>query len=87
MVGVSWKDRSAILPAGRKADGAYWFSADCGCFITSSYFTETAPGWLESFNARKPADRWAIVAYVRALQLSQAASRADVPPSATIDSN
>ncbi|MEZ5366856.1 MAG: alkaline phosphatase family protein [Bryobacterales bacterium] len=59
VVGVSWKDRSAILPAGHKADGAYWFSADCGCFITSSYFTKTVPGWLESFNGGKPADRWA----------------------------
>ena len=28
----------------------------------------------------KPEDRWAIVAYMRALQLSQAASVADVPP-------
>ena len=27
-----------------------------------------------------PADRWAIAAYIRALQLSQAASMADVPP-------
>jgi mono/diheme cytochrome c family protein len=27
-----------------------------------------------------PADRWAIVAYIRALQLSQHATVADVPP-------
>ena len=27
----------------------------------------------------KPADRWAIAAYIRALQLSQGATRADVP--------
>jgi len=29
-------------------------------------------------------DRWAIVAYIRALQLSQAATRADVPPGSSI---
>ncbi|HZD94640.1 MAG TPA: cytochrome c [Candidatus Sulfotelmatobacter sp.] len=28
----------------------------------------------------RPADRWAIAAYIRALQLSQSASEADVPP-------
>ena len=37
-VGVSLKDRSAILLAGKKADGAYWISADCGCLVTSSYW-------------------------------------------------
>ena len=26
-----------------------------------------------------PADRWAIIAYIRALQLSQSVQRADVP--------
>ena len=30
----------------------------------------------------EPRDRWAIVAYVRALQLSQNASIGDVPPEA-----
>ncbi len=28
----------------------------------------------------QPQDRWAIIAYIRALQLSQSATRADVPP-------
>ncbi|MCA9619678.1 MAG: cytochrome c, partial [Myxococcales bacterium] len=50
--------------------------------ITSGVRTMPAYG-----HAIPERDRWAIVAYVRALQLSQAASRADVPPSATIDSN
>ena len=59
VVGVSWKDRSAILPAGRQADAAFWFSADCGCFVTSSFYEEETPAWLERFNAGRPADRWA----------------------------
>ena len=59
VVGVSWKDRSAILPAGRQGDGAFWFSAECGCFVSSSYYADSAPEWLERFNAGKPADRWA----------------------------
>ncbi len=40
-------------------------------------------GWgiMYSFSARvKPADRWAIAAYIRALQLSQQASADDLPP-------
>jgi mono/diheme cytochrome c family protein len=38
-------------------------------------------GAMYSFAARvQPEDRWAIAAYIRALQLSQHASLADVPP-------
>jgi hypothetical protein len=33
-----------------------------------------------------PRDRWAIVAYIRALQLSQGASAADVPAGQTVPS-
>jgi len=52
VVGVALKDRSAILLAGAKADGAYWISADCGCLITSSYYHAAAPAWVEAFNRR-----------------------------------
>lgn len=56
VVGVALKDRSAILLAGAKADGAYWVSADCGCLVTSSYYHAAAPAWVEAFNARKLLD-------------------------------
>jgi len=57
-VGVSLKDRSAILLAGKRADGAYWLSADCGCLVSSSYYHDKPPRWLEAFNARKLADSY-----------------------------
>jgi mono/diheme cytochrome c family protein len=39
-------------------------------------------GAMQDYSAQvKPADRWAIAAYIRALQLSQQASLADVPAS------
>jgi predicted AlkP superfamily pyrophosphatase or phosphodiesterase len=53
VVGVSFKDRAAILPAGRKADGAYWYQTIDGRFVTSSWYTDRAPGWLERWNARR----------------------------------
>ncbi len=56
VVGVSFKDRAAILPAGRRADGAYWYQTTDGRFVTSSWYTERAPGWLEKWNAGKRAD-------------------------------
>jgi mono/diheme cytochrome c family protein len=40
-------------------------------------------GAMQDYAAQiSPRDRWAIVAYVRALQLSQNASISDVPPEA-----
>jgi len=56
VVGVSFKDRSAILPAGRKADAAYWYQATDGRFVTSTWYAARAPGWLKSWNARKLAN-------------------------------
>lgn len=58
VVGVSFKDRGAILPAGRRADGAYWFQTTDGRFVTSSWYTDRAPDWLERWNARKVADAY-----------------------------
>ena len=45
--GLSLKDRSAILPSGRKPDGAYWFN---GRFVTSTYYRDSLPAWVAAFN-------------------------------------
>lgn len=57
VIGVSIKDRSAILPAGHMADAAYWFDPDTNRWVTSSYFMETLPKWVTDVNASKPAAR------------------------------
>jgi hypothetical protein len=54
--GVSLKDRSAILPAGRGADAAYWFDTSTGNFVTSTYYVGEIPDWVRAFNERKLAD-------------------------------
>ncbi|MDY7395398.1 alkaline phosphatase PafA [Aureibaculum sp. 2210JD6-5] len=51
VIGLSIKDRSAILPAGHAADGSYWFQGkDEGKFITSSYYMDELPQWVQDFN-------------------------------------
>jgi predicted AlkP superfamily pyrophosphatase or phosphodiesterase len=50
-ISVSIKDRSAILPAGHTANGAYWFDGGSrGQFISSSFYMETLPNWVTDFN-------------------------------------
>ena len=56
--GVSMKDRSAILPAGRAADGAYWFG-DRGNIVSSSWYFPSLPQWVQDYNATRPAERFA----------------------------
>ena len=39
VIGISLKDRGAILPAGHSANAAYWYDTkDSGKFITSTYY-------------------------------------------------
>lgn len=50
VVGVSLKDRAAILPAGHTATGAFWFDDASGRFITSTYYMKDLPQWVQRFN-------------------------------------
>lgn len=50
VIGVALKDRGSILPAGHAADAAYWFDAASGKWITSSWYMQKLPAWVEQFN-------------------------------------
>jgi predicted AlkP superfamily pyrophosphatase or phosphodiesterase len=50
VVGVSLKDRAAILPAGHAANGAFWLDDPSGNFISSSYYMQQLPDWVNRFN-------------------------------------
>jgi hypothetical protein len=54
VVGVSLKDRAAILPAGHTATAAFWLADSTGHFITSNYYMNRLPAWADSFNKRDP---------------------------------
>jgi predicted AlkP superfamily pyrophosphatase or phosphodiesterase len=58
VIGVSFKDRGAILPAGHNPDGAYWYDGRSGKFITSTYYMQQLPEWLNKFNSRNLADKY-----------------------------
>lgn len=50
VISVSWNDYGAVLPAGRLADGAYWFDEETGKMISSSFYTGDLPQWVKEFN-------------------------------------
>jgi hypothetical protein len=57
VIGVSLKDRSAILPGGHSSDGAFWFDTTSGNFVTSTYYMKELPAWASEFNAQRTADK------------------------------
>ena len=52
VVGVALKDRASILPAGNNPDGAFWFDDETGNFITSTYYMNKLPKWVDDFNKK-----------------------------------
>ncbi|GGB21501.1 alkaline phosphatase PafA [Puia dinghuensis] len=60
VVGVSIKDRAAILPAGHSATAAFWLDDSTGHFITSNYYMTQLPSWVDGFNKQEP-----VKAYVK----------------------
>jgi predicted AlkP superfamily pyrophosphatase or phosphodiesterase len=58
VIGISLKDRGAILPAGHLANAAYWFDSKSGRFITSTFYMAHLPEWLEKFNQQNLPDHY-----------------------------
>jgi len=50
-IGISIKDRGAILPSGHTANAAYWLHGkDEGNWITSTFYMNKLPKWVSDFN-------------------------------------
>ncbi|MDN3205841.1 alkaline phosphatase PafA [Algoriphagus sediminis] len=52
VVGIAIKDRGASLPAGHLGD-AYWYDSGTGNFMTSSYYYDELPSWVQEFNSKE----------------------------------
>jgi predicted AlkP superfamily pyrophosphatase or phosphodiesterase len=58
VIGMSYKDRSAILPVGKRPQGAYWFDDDTGNFMSSTYYFAALPAWVTKFNQEQSPARY-----------------------------
>ena len=60
IISVSIKDRGAILPGGKSADGVYWhdWESSPGYFVSSSFYMETLPNWVDKFNKQEKSDAY-----------------------------
>lgn len=59
VVGLSIKDRGAILPSGHFPNGAYWYDYASGKFITSSHYKTEMPAWMNTVYTNLPFSKYA----------------------------
>ncbi len=57
VIGISGKDRGAILPAGHTGT-AYMYMGQTGQFASTSYYMKEHPAWVKAYNDARPADRY-----------------------------
>jgi predicted AlkP superfamily pyrophosphatase or phosphodiesterase len=56
VVSVSLDPRAAVISGGHTADIALWYNDKGGNWISSSYYVDSLPVWVEEFNQKKIAD-------------------------------
>ena len=76
VIGISVKDRSAILPAGRHANAAYWLGDTFGGMVSSTYYFNQLPAWVSAFNKADPVDKYFGQKWERLLPESEYIKRA-----------
>ncbi|WP_298555466.1 alkaline phosphatase PafA [uncultured Algibacter sp.] len=58
-IGISIKDRGAILPVGHTANAAYWFRGKKeGNFVSSTYYMKDLPKWVRTFNTSRQIENY-----------------------------
>lgn len=71
VISLALKDRSSVLPGGHKPTGVYYLDQATANFITTSYYTNQLPAWVDTFNAKKPAEKYLAQNWNTLLPLNQ----------------
>jgi len=52
VISIALDAGSAILLGGHSANGMYWFDTEKGLWVSSNYYTDALPAWLDTFNSK-----------------------------------
>lgn len=55
-IGISMDPQAAVLLAGHTANGAYWLDPASASWITSTYYMDSLPSWVQEFNSKNYRD-------------------------------
>lgn len=53
IIGISLEPSSAVISTGHTGSSAYWFDVQKGNFISSSFYQDSLPQWVQEFNAKE----------------------------------
>jgi hypothetical protein len=53
VISISPKNFAAVLPGGHLGNGAYWMDKKSGNWISSTYYFNNLPSWVNRFNEKK----------------------------------
>lgn len=56
--GVGINENAAILSTGHSADGVFWFDNGTGTWMSSTYYNNSLPVWVNDFNALNYAESY-----------------------------
>ncbi len=87
VVGISFKDRAAILMAGHAADSVVWMDESCGGWVTSTFYAPNGrlPVWADAINrehwvARADNESWEPLLPIEAYSRTRKAPAEAAPP-------
>ena len=55
-IGISMDPQAAVMMAGHTANGAYWLDPAQAKWITSTFYMDSLPGWVNEFNSKNYRD-------------------------------
>ena len=70
-IGISMDPQASILMAGHTADAAYWMDPVNGTWMTSTYYMDSLPQWVNEFNDKKYQDTYLDNTWTPLLLLSE----------------
>jgi predicted AlkP superfamily pyrophosphatase or phosphodiesterase len=53
VISVSLDPKAAVISGGHTANAAYWYENTNGKWISSSYYVDSLPGWVNDFNSKE----------------------------------
>ncbi|MFO7573775.1 MAG: alkaline phosphatase family protein [Bacteroidales bacterium] len=56
--GVGINENAAIISTGHSADGVFWFDNGTGTWMSSTYYNDSLPVWVNDFNALNYAESY-----------------------------
>ncbi len=71
VIGVSLDPAPAIFSTGHTADCAYWFDAKNGSWISSSFYCDSLPNWVNEFNRKNFSDTYLEQEWTTLLPMSE----------------